>query len=237
MFFRFTVSENEKIWSRFHSTWEWPQTRRPADVHQTRHPSTCRWTMQWRCFKDLTWMAMELWVLMNCESRLQAKKCRESDNHVTCIVYIFFVENRSAVLLHCAGCVPFPFNIDSGAICNDGNWHFRVLVTWQLTGSARLLLIIGVPATDVPRLFGVIDTNSDGSFGMLHRVPMSLNEFDFRRCIGTCNPGNVDFEEFIRWMYAQPVDAKAGSELHRSRVSTDCTAHLRGKNVGEHSCC
>lgn len=53
MFFRFTVSENEKIWSRFHSTWEWPQTRRPADVHQTRHPSTCRWTMQWRCFKDL----------------------------------------------------------------------------------------------------------------------------------------------------------------------------------------
>lgn len=45
----------------------------------------------------------------------------------------------------------------------------------------ELLLIIGVPATDVPRLFGVIDTNSDG---------------------------NVDFEEFIRWMYAQPVDAK-----------------------------
>lgn len=45
----------------------------------------------------------------------------------------------------------------------------------------RELLIIGVPATDVPRLFGVIDTNSDG---------------------------NVDFEEFIRWMYAQPVDAK-----------------------------
>lgn len=29
----------------------------------------------------------------------------------------------------------------------------------------RLLLIIGVPAADVPRLFGVIDTNSDGSFG------------------------------------------------------------------------
>ena len=123
MFFRFTVSENEKIWNRFHSTWEWPQTRRPADVHQTRHPSTCRWTMQWRCFKDLTWMAMELWVLMNCESRLQAKKCRESDNHVTCIVYIFFVENRSAVLLHCAGLCTISFQ----------HWFWGHLQWWKLT--------------------------------------------------------------------------------------------------------
>ncbi|CAJ1361036.1 unnamed protein product, partial [Effrenium voratum] len=45
----------------------------------------------------------------------------------------------------------------------------------------ELLLIIGIPASDIPRLFGIIDTNSDG---------------------------NIDFEEFVQWLYAQPVDAK-----------------------------
>ncbi|CAE7416139.1 CML12 [Symbiodinium pilosum] len=45
----------------------------------------------------------------------------------------------------------------------------------------ELLLIVGVPACDIPGLFGIIDTNADG---------------------------NVDFEEFVRWMWTQPVDAK-----------------------------
>lgn len=45
----------------------------------------------------------------------------------------------------------------------------------------ELLLIVGVPAADIPGLFGIIDTNADG---------------------------NVDFDEFVRWMWMQPVDAK-----------------------------
>ncbi|CAE6952523.1 CML12 [Symbiodinium sp. CCMP2456] len=45
----------------------------------------------------------------------------------------------------------------------------------------ELLLIVGVPPADIPGLFGIIDTNADG---------------------------NVDFDEFVRWMWMQPVDAK-----------------------------
>ncbi|CAK9062657.1 unnamed protein product [Durusdinium trenchii] len=71
----------------------------------------------------------------------------------------------------------------------------------------ELLLIIGVPAADVPRLFGVIDTNSDG---------------------------NIDFEEFIRWMYAQPVDAKEkmlGSTAVAKQLLREIADSLIAKNI------
>ena len=87
-----------------HCAWKWKNSEavfiQRGSGLKPRRPPTCRWMMQWRCFKDLTWMAMELWVLMNCESRLQAKNAGNQTVMSQCIV--FFGENRGAILLHCS---------------------------------------------------------------------------------------------------------------------------------------
>mmetsp|Transcript_21168 Transcript_21168/g.39791 ORF Transcript_21168/g.39791 Transcript_21168/m.39791 type:complete len:223 (-) Transcript_21168:293-961(-) len=71
----------------------------------------------------------------------------------------------------------------------------------------ELLLIVGFPATDIPRLFGIIDTNADG---------------------------NVDFEEFLTWMWAQPVDAKermVGSTAVARQLLREIADKLDAQNV------